>query len=875
MFTSGANGKRSVVSETLRRLDRVVVWIGRAIEVHLSKRWPIVGAIGVAGLAFVIIAIGIAGYGLMLADDVDLAQLRGAVNEALADDKGSGLEVALADVDHLRDRTTLPLRLVRWVGQLGSSMVWLPLISSESAGVAAQADRITSDLDSASSLIGWAGKFIDTFEDTESAIVRFQDQARIAELRSNLDEIRAGFESGAGNMPDAGRTSRYSVVTRVPGLSDVFNDLEAAEDALVQAATAGERASRVAVVLLDLAEASRPLLDRFSGGGVIENGASDPIYAALTGFRQTALEAQASAAAVGDAVSDLGGFGAFSEKLEALDRLVDAAVVIGEAGVIGFEALRPAYEIISQSEGGILDGAGILPEALATLRDRTGEIDDVIARLGESERTLRALIADGSLPSGSSGLPGIVDYVAEVRAGLQLVNGIAPVANELLGHGDARKYLMLGQSADELRGAGGFVSGIWTMTVQDGALDGVTYYDVVRVDDWDRLVLYPAAPPGLEEHMNAWVWLLRDVSWDPDFRATAQSASAMFKIGQNQDVDGVLAINQWALLGLVQAVGGITPPEGGDPITANNLITVLERGTDLYGRAYMDLVLQGLIEEFASQSSLSGLIRLASAVLGALESRDLVFYFEDTNAQKAVETLGWAGVVEPFSGDYLYVVDSNIGWSKVDRNIEREISYLVDLSRDGRPRATLNVDYTNHSGPDSPPCEPQWLNRGTDYSQLINACYWDFVRVYMSEGSRLLNQSELPLPELSVSVEIGKGMPGQETGAVSAMHDKAVFSGLVVVPAGSSRSVSLVYDLPEYVTHDDGSSIDYELLLQKQPGVRSRKVSIDLIPPVGYNVSASSVPFVIQDDGRARINSTLQRDESIRVSFVRDRVQGG
>ncbi|HJO82785.1 MAG TPA: hypothetical protein QF520_10315, partial [SAR202 cluster bacterium] len=154
-------------------------------------------------------------------------------------------------------------------------------------------------------------------------------------------------------------------------------------------------------------------------------------------------------------------------------------------------------------------------------------------------------------------------------------------------------------------------------------------------------------------------------------------------------------------------------------------------------------------------------------------------------------------------------------------------------------------------------------------------CYWDFVRVYMSEGSRLLNQSELPLPELSVSVEIGKGMPGQETGAVSAMHDKAVFSGLVVVPAGSSRSVSLVYDLPEYVTHDDGNSIDYELLLQKQPGVRSRKVSIDLIPPVGYNVSASSVPFVIQDDGRARINSTLQRDESIRVSFVRDRVQGG
>ena len=197
------------------------------------------------------------------------------------------------------------------------------------------------------------------------------------------------------------------------------------------------------------------------------------------------------------------------------------------------------------------------------------------------------------------------------------------------------------------------MSGIWTLALQEGPLREVAYYDAVRVDDWERLRLYPVAPPGLEEHMNAWVWLLRDVSWDPDFRVTAQSAESMFKIGQRQDVDGVVAVNQWGLLGLIDAVGAIAPPEGGEPITSNNLITVLEQGTDTYGRAHMDLVL----------------------------------HFDDPDAQAAMEELGWAGVIEPVRGDYLYVVDSNVGWSKVDRNIEREVSYLVDLSKRDRERS--------------------------------------------------------------------------------------------------------------------------------------------------------------------------------------------
>ena len=170
---------------------------------------------------------------------------------------------------------------------------------------------------------------------------------------------------------------------------------------------------------------------------------------------------------------------------------------------------------------------------------------------------------------------------------------------------------------------------------------------------------------------------------------------------------------------------------GGAAITPRNLLSNLEQGTDLHGRAYMDLVLQGVLDRINQPMSLPTLIRLASGLHDTLQNRDMLVFFDDQSLQSVMGSLGWDGRVRQDSMDYLYVVDSNVGWSKVDRNVERDISYVVDLTRGPQPRVNLTLGYVNHSGPGSPRCEPQWLNRGNDYSQLKNACYWNYFRVYI------------------------------------------------------------------------------------------------------------------------------------------------
>lgn len=858
----------------LQKIDLSLARLGRFIGVYLSRGWPVLAAISV-------LAFGAAGLSLLMAgiqvtsnSGPNLSELRSVIGGNLLDQTDAGLDGAEQRVAKLADDLSASMRAISWSGRVAASVSWLPVLSFEGAGLHAQIRRVESDLEDTEKLLEWAAGFLSAYDEAQSALLSSLDQASVAEFRSRLVDMESGLMNGDGTLLASLQPRRFTIVQYIEPISGFMDDLEEAEAMMAAAAEAGQKSLRLMSALLDLADASGPILALFDGSEPADVASdADSIFAALSNFNTQAALAKAAASEAALSLSSLVGTGPFAQRLELLERLIDALVDIGEAGVQGFEALRPAHDIVKEADGGLLDSEGVLLAALTALNENLEGLSVVADRLSAARATLQKLQEEGALPSGSSGLPGMLDFVSEVERGLRMVHGIAPVARILLGGDEPRKYLMMGQSSDELRGTGGFVSALWTLEFQNDSLKGVSYYDAVRVDDWERLQLYPKAPIGLEEHMNAWVWLLRDVSWDPDFRTTAQSAEAMFRIGQNQDVDGVVAINQWAFLALIEGVGGIVPPEGGDPITPNNLITVLEQGTDLYGRAYSDLVLQGVLEKLETQTSISDLIRIASAMYKALDSRDMIMYFDDPDAQSAVEALGWAGEVKDTEGDYLYVVDSNVGWSKVDRNIERNVTYSVDLSREERPRARLTVEYVNHSGPGSAPCEPQWQNRGTDYNQLVNACYWNFVRVYIPNGSRMLSQTALPLPELSVSVEIGVGTPGQDTGTLSASHDKIVYSGLTTVPALESREVVLVYDLPAETLVSEGDILVYTLTIQKQPGVRQRKLSLELVSPDGYSVKSSSMPYTTGDGGLVRISSLLTRDVTIRVTFGKDSQQ--
>ena len=691
--------------------------------------------------------------------NLDLAELTSRDSSALASLERS--------IDAIADEVAPAAVYMEWVARFSPAFSWIPGVGHETLEWAVQVERLESALSAAAGALTASSQLLDAYREAESGLLSFDKPGSAPDVARRAVQLEASFALALETVADASVSGRRHVpVYRPPKVRAAMGLIRRIEDRMLVAFSIGRDASTLLADLSTIAEQIRPLAGQFVSD-TDESGPTtvDELRAALVEMDERLRFALVRSGGLTRLVASSGQSQALRDRLDVLEDVLEVLVSVNRATVVGLNAVQPALEDKTGPEQGTL-GIRLL-RTLEALSESAGELDQALAVLQGARQALTDLKAKTELAGGSRSLEKLTQAVGRVHDGLQLARDMAPIGKDLVGESAVRRYLVLGQSADELRATGGFVSAVWILTFDSGALADIQYFDVVRVDDWGRLNLYPPAPLGLEEHMNARVWLIRDVSWEPDFPTTARTAADMFRIGQRQEVDGVVALNQWTLLALVEALGAVSSPEGDGDITPRNLLAKLEQGTDTHGRVYMDMALQGLLDRLNEPISLGRLMRVAAALHGSLEDRDLLLFLNDPELQAAVEDVGWDGRVRQGTVDYLYVVDSNVGWSKADRNIERRLKYRVDLGKLPRARASLSLAYYNHSGPGSTGCVPQWLNRGTNYSQLKNACYWNYWRVYIPEGSRLLSNTPLGLPEYSVAVEIGKGLPGEDTVRVS------------------------------------------------------------------------------------------------------------
>ena len=716
-----------------------------------TSAWVFAAIISAVALAWVGWRISSTAASAALTAEASLSEFRQVsiqellINDSSAiDDLGNQIVQVRADLQPLTN-------LVRWVKRFYPAISWLPIVRQEALALANQVARVNNDFDAASTVMASSSTLLNIYSYAQTALLTPGADAAIPYLKSQAVDSEEAFIDGLSDVQEASRKGRsFSIGLQIPRVRDLMNGLEELEGQMKTGLSVGRQISGLMVELLEVAEAAQPLLAQFTGNGSQSaEMTGDDLEATLVKLEANTISARNSAKSVAHLVSDLGQTEQ-AEQLAALDQVLAILLRISRASKLSFGALETAAEVARGSDAGLLSEKGGLMEIFDAFASHHEDIAEAISEIEEAQRIIDEFGTNGNVTLGAGSLSRMSDLIDDLHSGLLFVNSIAPLAESLLGEDGPKRYLVLGQTADELRGTGGFVSSVWVVTFERGGLQSIRYHDAVRIDDWDRLELYPKAPPDLEEHMNAWVWLLRDVSWDPDFPTTARSAEDLFRLGQRQDVDGVIAINQWSLLRILEALDSIPTPDGGPPLTSRNLISVLEKGTDRHGRAYIDLVLQGVLESLNQQLSVENLIRLASGVRSTLQQRDTLVFFDDPDLQSVMAQFGWDGSIDQGSTDYLYVVDSNVGWSKADRNIQRGVSYVVDLRKADRPRASLILEYANHSAPGSSSCEPQWLNRGVNYSQLKNACYWNFLRVYMTQGGYLLSSTRLPLPEYSV-----------------------------------------------------------------------------------------------------------------------------
>ncbi len=554
----------------------------------------------------------------------------------------------------------------------------------------------------------------------------------------------------------------------------------------------------------------------------------------------------------------LGGLPGVGGDLRAAPHLLATADHLTRAGVITCDALEPAFGLLEEGTG-FPSPEALLPYLTAARPSLEMALDEVEQAVAAWER-----VDLSSLSPRTARRAGLLDKALPLlRVGLSA----ALVAPDLLGADGPRTYLILAQNEDELRPTGGFLTGVGEVRVENGRLVSITFRDSYAADDFS--LPYPDPPEPLRRYMGIDLWVFRDSNWSPDFPTAARQALALYRPDTPVQADGVVALDQYALRELVGALGPLTVE--GETVTRETVIPYIRQAWapedgSLTGewwrerKSFMGALAQAVWDRLQN-GSVDGLV-LARALLRLLEEKHLLIYLSDPRAQALVAGQNWDGALRPGMGDFLMVVDANVGYNKASAKVQEAVTYEVDLSR-WPPQATLTLVYT-HTAPAGYPCVPE-VRYDPVYEQMMDRCLWDYLRVYVPHGSRLMDATRIPVP----GEALWSGRPESGEVTVRPAEEGPVLSleTLLLLPPGAVQTRSFTWELPERVVARQGDEGTYRLRVQKQPGTVGHPLRIRIRLPDGASLAAAD-PFPSAIDGAVLIFETrLDRDREFFLRF--------
>ena len=410
-----------------------------------------------------------------------------------------------------------------------------------------------------------------------------------------------------------------------------------------------------------------------------------------------------------------------------------------------------------------------------------------------------------------------------------------------------------------------------TLVVENGKVVYLKFADSGDLDNWERP--YPLAPWQLEQYMNSPVLILLDTNWFPDFPTSALYAESLYAYSNSHSVDGVIAFDQHLLVSLLEALGPVQVDGASQPIDATHVIAFMRSSktppadgplpAGWSRKGFMDRIASAILMKVFEEQDVSW-ERLGFALLDGMDQGHLLLQLDDPDLDQVMARHGWDGALRYTGGDFLMVVDANIGFNKTNAVVGTTLSYEVDLSQPAYPVGTLMVTHKNNAAADVPCVQWPDLRPQGEENYPIDACYWNYMRVYTPSGAKLLDATRQKVPAewmiLSQGVDAPVDVLDEELDGLQA------FGTLMVLPGGQALTITFHFRLPEAALVTSAGQTTYHLRIKKQPGTTAVPLSIRVQLPRGATLKSSSLQGVSQKDALL-IQTDLRSDVVLDLVF--------
>lgn len=476
-------------------------------------------------------------------------------------------------------------------------------------------------------------------------------------------------------------------------------------------------------------------------------------------------------------------------------------------------------------------------------------------------------------------------YVPQLSSALHEFLTFSAALQTMLGAQGDMRYLVAFQNNTELRPTGGFIGSFAQMDIHHGAIAQMDVPGGGTYAVQGQLTKFVAAPGPLQ--LLKARWEMQDANWFPDFPTSAKKFQWFYEHAGGPTTDGVLAVNATFITKLLVLTGPIEMPDYGITIDAENFLFETEKAVEIDAdptlnapKAFLRDLAPILLDRM-TRADMPTFMAMLDVVGQGLHSKDIQVFFKNNELQAAMNGLGWTGAMKNTTGDYLMMVNTNLGGGKTDAVIEQRVEVVADVANDGSVIDKVTITKIHHGLPDA------------IFSGRNNV---DYLRLYVPQGSQLLSADgfEVPAETLFEAADIPLANDEDLTMAMTTVgkdlvtgtdiwneQGKTVFGNWMQTAPGETQVVHLTYRLPFSVLPAQsgglvgfakaelglGKLLPYTMLVQKQPGVEARLTSLTLDLPTNLSTVWSSMEGL---GGKTAVENDNSNDQFYRVLLSRE-----
>ncbi len=533
----------------------------------------------------------------------------------------------------------------------------------------------------------------------------------------------------------------------------------------------------------------------------------------------------------------------------------DKAVTSVEQLLVAGEAFARSGELLSESAETIGADSVDLTTKITVLGDTLAETEPLMA---DAVKALDRVSVEAFPLEHQEKVAELKEMAPRLLKSMRETREMTTMLATILGSERKMRYLLVFQNNTELRPTGGFMGSFAEIDIYKGKIESVRIPEGGTYDLEGQLTEFVASPKPLSLLSERFEF--QDANYSPDFPTSAKKILWFYEKSGGPTVDGVIAINATMMPKLLEILGPVEMPEYGRTIDAENFLFETQKIVEIDHESLPkndptreEEAPKQFIGDLApillariQTADMEQMLKIADLLGTSLFEREAQLFFENNSLQSEVERLAWSGSQKKTTGDYLMVVNTNLGGGKTDMVIDQDVHVAVKIEDDGRIVNTVTIEKKH---------------RGLASDLFANVNNVDYLRLYVPKGATLLSadgfeippddlfkESTIPLKEdedFQLSVTNARRDPLSKTD-IWDENGYTVFGNWMQTARGETETVTFTYELPFRFEElaKESTLLDvakakiglkdletYTLFIQKQSGVRNRETTVDLSLP--------------------------------------------